>query len=297
MTISMKNIAFIINPISGTHSKRKLPKLIEKTLDHTQFAFDIVFTQYKGHATEIAGQYVKLGFDAVVAVGGDGTVNEVASALRHTNTALGIIPIGSGNGLARHLKIPIRTEKAIRMLNHSETIKIDYGMENDQPFFCTCGTGFDAFISSKFANAGKRGLLTYIEQMISGYFNYKAENYHLTGEKIDIEAKAFVITFANASQWGNNAYIAPQASIQDGIMNVAIMSQFPLVLAPSLALQLFTKTIDKDMFMNTVKTQEITLHRENPGVFHYDGEPTEEGTEIRIRIIPEGLNVLVEKRF
>ena len=245
----------------------------------------------------MAQRFANEGYYAVVAVGGDGTVNEVAGGLIGTQTALGIIPVGSGNGLARHLHISMQPEKAIRMLNHSEIIQADYGIENGKPFFCTCGTGFDAFISSEFAKAGKRGLLTYIERMITGYFGYKSEHYQLVGNGIDIKTKAFVITFANASQWGNNAYIAPHASIQDGKMDIAILSNFPLIVAPSLALQLFTKTIDKDMFMNTLKTDKIKLIREHEGVFHYDGEPVNEPAEIEIEIIRDGLNILTEKRF
>lgn len=293
----MKRIAFIINPISGTKKKDKLPRLIQDNIDTSTFECYIHFTEYKGHGREMAQHFAKEGYYAVVAVGGDGTVNEVAGGLIGSQTALGIIPVGSGNGLARHLHISMQPEKAIHMLNHSEIIQVDYGLENGKPFFCTCGTGFDAFISSEFAKAGKRGLLTYIERMITGYFGYKSEHYQLEGNGIDIKTKAFVITFANASQWGNNAYIAPHASIQDGKMDIAILSNFPLIVAPSLALQLFTKTIDKDMFMNTLKTDKIKLIREHEGVFHYDGEPVEEPAEIEIEIVRDGLNILTEKRF
>ncbi len=293
----MKNIAFIINPIAGTINKKKLPKVIEKELDGTQWATDIVFTEYKGHATELAAQYARLGFDAVVAVGGDGTVSEIAAGLRDTQTALGIIPIGSGNGLARHLNIPLRVPNAIKMLNHSETIAVDYGMVDDQPFFCTCGGGFDAQISETFAAAGKRGLKTYVEQILKNIFTYEPDHYHITGEGIDVETDAFLVTFANANQWGNAAYIAPKASIQDGKLDIVIVSKFPLIAAPSLALQLFTKTIDSDVFINTLQAKEVTLHREKAGAFHFDGDPTTKGKDLNIKVVPDGLKVLVEKRF
>jgi diacylglycerol kinase family enzyme len=139
--------------------------------------------------------------------------------------------------------------------------------------------------------------MSYIEKMITGYFNYKSQNYHLLGNGIDLKTKAFVMTFANASQWGNNAYIAPQASIQDGKIDISIMSRFPVIAIPTLALQLFTKTIDNDIFMTTLRTDEITLYREESGPFHYDGEPYEEGKEIHIKLVPDGLKVLVKKRF
>ncbi|MFZ4582518.1 MAG: diacylglycerol/lipid kinase family protein [Paludibacter sp.] len=292
-----KKIAFIINPISGTNNKNELPNLILHELNQSVFAPEIIFTEHKEHGRELSAQFVADGFDIVVAVGGDGTVNEIARGLINTNTSLGIIPVGSGNGLARHLAIPMNTRQAVQQLNHSESVKIDYGLVNGQPFFCTCGTGFDAYVSTEFAKSKNRGVMTYIEKMITGYFNYKSQNYHLLGNGIDLKDKAFVITFANASQWGNNAYIAPQASVQDGMMDISIMSNFPIIAIPSIALQLFTKTIDKDLFVTTLRTNEITLFRDETGPFHYDGEPYEEGREVNIKMINEGLNVMVKKRF
>jgi diacylglycerol kinase (ATP) len=290
-------IAFIINPFSGTGKKEDIPALIQQGLDTKIFDPEIVFTGYRGHGTELARKFVEEGFQVVVAVGGDGTVNEVARSLVHTNTSLGIIPIGSGNGLARHLGIPMNIRKAIKQLNHSESILMDYGLVNDRPFFCTCGTGFDAYVSAEFAKGKKRGIMSYIEKTITGYFSYKSQNYHLLGKGIDLTSKAFVITFANASQWGNNAYIAPQASVQDGKLDISIMSSFPIIAIPTLALQLFAKTIDKDLFMTTLRSEEITMMREESGPFHYDGEPYVEGKEIQIKTIPDGLKVLVNKRY
>jgi len=293
----MKNIAFIINPISGTLNKRKIPKIIERTLDTTQWSYDIQFTEYKGNGTELAKQYATMGFDAVVAVGGDGTMNEVATGLVHTQTAMGLIPIGSGNGLARHLHIPLTIERAVKMLNNSEAISIDYGLANEQPFFCTCGSGFDAFVTTKYAASGRRGFSSYLEQIVKGVFAYEPDHYHLVGDGIDIETDAFVVTFANANQWGNNGFIAPHASVQDGIMSIAIVSTFPLLAAPGMAIELLTKNIDKDSYVNTIQAKEITLYRNQEGDFHYDGEPIRMGKEIRVKIIHDGLRVLVEKRF
>ncbi|MBP6610033.1 MAG: diacylglycerol kinase family lipid kinase [Paludibacter sp.] len=292
-----KKIAFIINPFSGTNNKNQLPELIVKELDNTVFDSRIIFTDYKGHGKKLATEFVAAGYDYVIAVGGDGTVNEIASGLIDTHVGLGIIPAGSGNGLARHLSIPMNTKSAIQQLNHSELIKMDYGRVNGQPFFCTCGTGFDAYVSTEFAKSQNRGVMTYIEKMITGYFNYKSQHYHLVGSGIDLKDTAFVITFANASQWGNNAYIAPQASVQDGMMDISIMSNFPIFAIPTLALQLFIKTIDKDLFVSTLRTNEITLFRDEDGPFHYDGEPYQEGKKVHIKMVKDGLNVLVKKRF
>jgi diacylglycerol kinase (ATP) len=292
-----KKIAFIINPRAGSGKKGRLAEPINRHLDISIFKHKIVETKYPGQATELARDFVSRAYDCVVAVGGDGTTNEVARALIHTDTALGIIPEGSGNGLARHLGIPVNTIKAIEHLNFSETIMMDYGTVNDRPFFCTCGTGFDAYISEQFSKSKKRGALGYLEKMVANYITYTPQNYHIIADGIDMRNKALVITFANASQWGNNAYIAPHASVQDGMLEVSIMSKFPIIAFPALAINIFTKNIDNDWFVSTLRSNELKLMREMPGPFHVDGEPYQEGTELTIKVIPDGLKVKVKKRF
>lgn len=297
----MKNIAFIINPISGSketqNAKRKLPKLIMQSLDASQWLPNITFTEYAGHATELAYQYARMGFDAVVAVGGDGTVNEVARGLHDTPTALGIIPMGSGNGFARHLNIPTRPQKAIEMLNHSEPISVDYGLANGKLFVSTCGTGFDALIADHFAGSDKRGFMTYVQNVVKEVFSYQPQTYHLVGDGLDVTHKAFLITFANANQWGNAALIAPKASVQDGQMDIMLMSSHAILGSASLALRLFTGSIDNSYFMDTLRAKEITLFREEVAPFHLDGDPVEMDKDIHIKIVADGLKVLVEKRF
>ena len=292
----MKNIAFIVNPISGTKTKNRLAKLIRELLDPQQFAPTVVVTEYAGHATQLAQQFAMQDYYAVIAVGGDGTVNEVASGLIGTNTALGIIPNGSGNGFARHLDISTRMNRAIEMLNSSEVINVDYGLVNDRPFFSTCGVGFDAVVAQDFSNS-ERGIKGYIQSILKDFFQYKPETYHIKGEGIDQTTTAFLINFANAGQWGYDAYIAPKASVQDGWLDVAIASEFPLVVAPGLALCLFTKTIDETLRLNTLRTKEITLTRQSEGVAHIDGTPVIMPAELHVKIVEDGLKVLVKKRF
>ena len=306
----MKNIAFIINPVSGSketqNAKRKLPKLIMQTLDAAQWLPNIVFTERAGHATELAYQFARMGFDAVVAVGGDGTVNEVARGLvkgekmklkGERATALGILPMGSGNGFARHLNIPIRPQKALEMINHSEPIAVDYGLANGKLFVSTCGTGFDAVIADHFAGSNKRGFATYFQNIIKDVFSYHPQTYHLIGDGLDVTHKAFLITFANANQWGYEAMIAPKASLQDGKMDIMLMSSNALLGSASLALRLFTGSIDDSHFMDTIRAKEVTLEREEAAPFHIDGDPVEMEKDIHIQIIEDGLHVLVEKRF
>lgn len=293
----MKNIAFIVNPISGTKAKNRVTKLIRDLLDPQLFSPTVVVTEYAGHATQLAQQFALEGYYAVIAVGGDGTVNEVANGLVGTNTALGIVPNGSGNGFARHLDISTRMNRAIEMLNSSEVISVDYGMVNDKRFFSTCGVGFDALVAVQFNEGKSRGLKTYVQNTLQSLFNYKPETYHIFGEDIDVTTEAFLITFANAGQWGYDAYIAPKASVQDGLMDIAIVNKFPLSAAPKLALNLFTHNIDENFYMNTVRSKSITLVRENAGAIHIDGDPVEMPTELNIKIVADGLKVLVKKRF
>lgn len=292
----MKNIAFIVNPISGTKAKNRVAKLIRETLDLQQFSPTVVVTEYAGHATQLAQQFALEGYYAVVAVGGDGTVNETACGLVGTKTALGIIPNGSGNGFARHLDISTRMNRAIEMLNSSEAINVDYGTVNEIPFFSTFGIGFDAVVAQDFADSS-RGFKGYVQSIFKDLFQYKPETYQLKGEGIDLTTTAFLINFANAGQWGYDAYIAPKASVQDGWLDVAIVSEFSLMEAAGMAIRLFTKNIDEHLHMNTLRTKDMTLVRETEGVVHIDGTPTQMSKELHVKIVEEGLKVLVKKRF
>ena len=287
-----KNITFIINPISGTRSKEETPNLIEANLDKTKFDYELRMTEYAGHAAEIALECVERGQDIVVAVGGDGTVNEVARSLTHTNTALGIIPCGSGNGLARHLCLPMDTKKAIDIINACKIEAFDYGVINNQPFFCTCGMGFDAFISLKFAESGKRGPITYVENVLKEGLKYKPETYEVEDETGARRYKAFLIACANASQYGNNAYIAPGATMKDGEMDVIIMEPFNALDAPQIAADLFMKTLGNNSKIKTFRAKNIRIHRKEPGAIHFDGDPMMTDADIDVHIEHEGIKIL-----
>ena len=288
-----KKAVFIINLISGTSDKAAIPGLIDQYLDKTQFEYEIAVTQYAGHASEIAAKAKDDGVDVVVAIGGDGTVNEVARAIVHSDTALGIIPCGSGNGLARHLLLPLNVRKAIEVINRCEIRQLDYGIINDYPFFCTCGMGFDAFVSMKFAEAGKRGPITYVENVLREGLKYKPETYTIEDESGTLQYKAFLISCANASQYGNNAYIAPQASMSDGLMDVIIMEPFDVFEAPQISIEMFSKTLDKNSKIKTFRTRHLHIHRDKPGVIHYDGDPVMTGADIDIELKPKGINIIV----
>ena len=277
---------FVINPISGKGRRSKIVSLLE------QRGFDYVLTSAPGDAERIAAT---TDADVVVAVGGDGTVNEVARSLVHSQTALGIIPCGSGNGLARHLCIPLDPRKAISLINRACIESLDYGVINDLPFFCTCGMGFDAFISLKFAGAGKRGPLTYIENVLKEGLKYKPETYEveIEDEKEPKKYNAFLIACANASQYGNNAYIAPKATMTDGLMDVIIMEPFTAFDAPQISIDIINKTLDKNSKIKTLRAKRIHIHRSQPGAIHYDGDPIMTGKDVDVHIEERGIRIII----
>ncbi|MDR0895641.1 MAG: YegS/Rv2252/BmrU family lipid kinase [Prevotellaceae bacterium] len=288
-----KIVTFVINPNSGTQNKEHVLRIIEERPDRELYTPEVVYTEYAGHAVEIAARKAQEGVFAVVAVGGDGTINEIARSLVHTPTALGIVPCGSGNGLARHLQIPMDIKKAIDVIDEGYLEMIDYGKINGVPFFCTCGVGFDAFVSLKFAEAGRRGPLTYLEKTLMESLNYQPETYELETEDDTLNDKAFLIACGNASQYGNNAYIAPQAELTDGLLDVTILEPFTVLDVPSLAFQLFNKTIDQNSRIKTFRCRKLHIHRSKEGVAHFDGDPIMMGKDIEVKVIREGLRVIV----
>ena len=288
----MKKIVFIYNPISGVSGKRMIVSQIESRLDKTLYSYNIRKTEYAGHATELAHKAVSEGADVVCAIGGDGTVNEVGRALIDTNTALAIIPSGSGNGLARHLHIPLDPISAIELINEGTVRKMDYGVINLHPFFCTCGVGFDAFISEKFAKSKMRGPIAYIENVLRNGLIYNPETYDIdmvSEEEEHIVQKAFLIACGNASQYGNNFYITPQASVRDGLLDVTIIRPFTLIDIPQMAIHLMGGTLDDDSHMSPYRCKSLSIYRRQPGAIHYDGDPAEAASEIDIAIVPKGL--------
>lgn len=286
-------IVFIVNPISGTSDKGHIIDLIPRFLDSHRFEWTICQTERRGHAAAFANKASNEGVDIAVAVGGDGTVNEVARSLIHTETALGIIPCGSGNGLARHLYIPMNPDGALQVLSDCHIEKLDFGMIDQEPFFCTCGVGFDAFISDRFAKSNRRGLLTYIENTLKEGLKYKPDTYEITIDGERQVYKAFLIACANASQYGNDVYIAPQASMSDGLMDVTLMEPFTVLEAPQIAIQLFNKTIASNSRIHTFRCRHLHIKRSTPGVIHFDGDPKEAGEDLDVKLVPQGIRMVV----
>ena len=291
--MNRKRILAIINPVSGTSNKDKIPRLIDTVVDHDQNDVSIIATEYAGHAREIATDAVKDGFDVVVAIGGDGTVNEVGSSLCGTPTAMAIVPCGSGNGLARHLRISMNASRALQVLNNGVVGEFDFCTVNDKPFFCTCGMGFDAKVSDKFANEGTRGFITYIKTTLAEYIKYKPQRYIIDIDGERLEEKAFVIACCNAAQYGNNAYIAPRASMQDGLIDVTVMHPFNIVQSPLIGARLFLRQLGHDHHVSIYRGKHVVIERDHDDVMHIDGDPMMMPARLEIKNRQRGIRILV----
>lgn len=275
---------FIINPISGHGRKQRIISRLEKA------GYKVVCTEYAGHAEKLAREAAE---QVVVAVGGDGTVNEVARGLVSTGKTLGIIPCGSGDGLARHLGISHNFSKALKTVTSGRTSPLDAGRINGRLFFSVCGVGFDAVVSERFAKCGKRGLSTYIMEGLKTWRIYAPERYVIEMNGQTLEHEAMFITVGNSNQWGNGAKITPLADSSDGILDITVVDGFKAIELPWLAGRLMTGSAHKSMRVHTYRSQHLVITRQNEGPAHADGDWFEAGKTLDIEVIPHALNVLV----
>ena len=282
----------IINPISGGKDKTPVLELIRRNFPE-HIDYDIIVWERPEQKYDIIKKIQKRHYNIVVAAGGDGTINQVAQAIMNTNSVLAIIPLGSGNGLARHLNIPLDTKKAIELIGKGREILFDACTVNGNHFFCTSGIGFDALIGKLFAESKTRGFFTYFKLTLSNFIKYKPQQYTLTIDGKTVNTTAFLATFANASQYGNDAFIAPQADISDGFIDVVVLKPFNFLQAMFIGSKMFNKTLDKSPYVEVYKGQHVVLTRNASGPVHFDGEPAEMGTSIEYRISKGAVRVLV----
>jgi diacylglycerol kinase (ATP) len=287
-----KRILFVINPISGGKRKTAFNKQVLGALDLKTFNPTFQQTTHANHAYELAKQAVEEKYDAVVAVGGDGTINEIGSALVGSGIPLGIIPQGSGNGLALYLGIPMNEASAIRRLNRFESVEVDSGLINRRCFFNIAGIGFDATVSDRFANENIRGPIGYLKSIINVLSTYKPCTYQLNIDGVSYEREAFMISVANSPQYGNNAYIAPQASVNDGLLDVCIVHKFPMYILPMMVFHLFNKSANQSEYVEIIPGKKIIIEREKEDVVHVDGEAFELGRQLNIEILPKSLQII-----
>ncbi|TAE22195.1 MAG: diacylglycerol kinase [Cytophagales bacterium] len=283
----------IINPLSGTATpaqKEQLRHYLTQKAQAAGYAAEIVVTTHAGHATELATEAVRLGIGRVLAIGGDGTINETARALRQSSSALGIVPMGSGNGLARHLGVPLNAKLAIEKALSGRPVLIDSGEIGEHPFFCTAGFGFEANVAHVFAQQPVRGLSTYARMAYRAFWNYQPSLYRINGE----EKRLFSLTFANAGQFGNNAWIAPTANIADGRLDQCALVPFPKSAGGGLVWRLFNKSLDRSTYWQSSLITKATVETNGPLLIHADGEPlTLAQSCCDVRVLPESLLVLL----
>jgi YegS/Rv2252/BmrU family lipid kinase len=294
----MMKALFIINPRSGTDRVKELQYLIEKNLNHKEFSFEIAYTQYAQHGTLLAKTAAAQGVGLIVAVGGDGSVNDVINGIYGTDAILAILPKGSGNGLARSLGIPLNTAKAIQLINTLHPIEMDLGIADRHLFSSTAGVGFDALIAEQFAAGKRRGFIAYSWLIIKHLWRYKLMEWDIEIDGKHFREKAFMLTVANAVQLGYGFKIAPVASLRDGIFDIIILKKFPKLLAFVIALRAFRGTLLKSRYVTFLKGKEIKIRQPQLRSLQYDGEAvTCDGPEVAIKMLPKAVKVLAAKGF
>jgi diacylglycerol kinase (ATP) len=285
-------IRFIINPISGGGKHKNILDLLEKNIDAKRFDYDYLFTERSKHATELSKKATDENIDVLVAVGGDGTMHECAKGVLGSNTALAVLPCGSGNGFALHFKMESELEKAIIQLNSCEFRTIDSCTANGMPFFNVSGVGFDAHIANLFATTKVRGFMTYVKLVLRECAFYPAQQYTLEYDGKTETHKAVIISWANATQFGNNAQISPESKVDDGLVDICVLKDFNRLRVPLLLYRLFTERIQHSKYMKIIRAKSVKISCQN-GISHLDGESVDLGSSILINTVPKSLNIFV----
>jgi YegS/Rv2252/BmrU family lipid kinase len=291
-----RKILFIVNPNAGRRIAGKLIQMIGGAMPAgTDYRIEV--WKDKDNFRDITAMLMNDGYTEAIAVGGDGTVNHVAKTILNTNIALGIIPAGSGNGLARTLGISMNIGEALKQIAAGRKIAIDSGSVNGIPFFCTSGAGFDAEVGIHFSRSLKRGLQSYVRIILREILRYKAKNYTIALNGISFQRKAFLITVANAGQYGNDFYIAPQASLQDGLFHVVILKPFNALTVAGLLAKILLRRAHLSRNVETFITERVTISREAEAAIHFDGDPTMAGRELTFEMHRASLRVIVSEKF
>jgi diacylglycerol kinase (ATP) len=287
-----KKIRFIVNPISGFGKQKIIEKLVEQNLDRMLFDYNIVYTKAAKHATDLAKQAVLENIDIVVAVGGDGSINEIGRGLIGSNTALAIVPAGSGNGLARCLNIPLDLTKAIQIINKAKEKRMDTFQFNEERVFNISGIGFDAFINEKMMSLSNRNIFAYIKLIGKEFYKYKEQNFEISIDGKTHQKKAFLICFANGPQWGHGSFIAPQADHTDGLIDIAILKDVSIFNVLNLGFKILNRSIHTSSHLEVIRTKEVSI-KQISVLAQIDGETVKIGNTISIKIDPLSLKVIV----
>lgn len=290
-----KKLLFIINPIAGVKRKDHIPQLIAEELDHELFEYELIYTERRGHATEIAKEAIQRGFHIVAVAGGDGSVNEVASALTGTSVMLAILPFGSGNGLSRCLNNPLNIRKAIRVINGMKVRSIDTASVNGRHFYSLIGVGFDAFVAKVFDYETARGFFTYAWSAIRSLSAYQSFSYTMNCDGIEYEGVAFLINVCNSNQYGYNVRIAPYASPDDGLLDVVLVPDLPKWRAVLLVLKVLFNMHHNSKELVFIKARKVNLQTTRHAYLQVDGEHSNKDRSFNIEIDPKKLLVMVNR--
>ena len=288
-----KKILFIINPISGAVKKAGIPDLVTEFIDEERFESEIYFSNYRGDAGREALEAMERKMDAVIAVGGDGTINEIASSLTGSDTALGIIPLGSGNGLARHLGIPINSRLAVQQLNRNKLTLIDTAYVNEHPFFNVAGIGFDAYVGYLFANIPGRGFKSYAKATWKALMTFKPFKVKIQSDNASYDGEVFLLSFANSTQFGNNCYINPDGIIHDGKIEIVLLRPFPALVTPIILWRLFARKIKGSKYVETFSVNAAVIETESPMHVQVDGDVLGKMQKVTLRVEQEALRVFI----
>jgi YegS/Rv2252/BmrU family lipid kinase len=281
---------FVVNARSGKKRDFDVAEVIRRAW---AFEHEIASCAEKEDLDGILDRGEANGAEVVFAVGGDGTVHETAKRLIGRKAALGILPIGSGNGFARHIGLPLDPALSLDSCKGGRIVEIDTALVNEHPFLGVMGIGFDAVIADRFASSHVRGLETYVREGLRAFADFKAEQYEVTANGQTLKKAAFVIAIANSGQYGNNARIAPLASLQDGLLDVVIIDDTNVLNAAFLLARLFTGTMHRASGVTSLQTEEVRIVRPAAGPAHLDGEPFTLPKELYVRVVPRSLRLLV----
>lgn len=293
----MKQMLFIVNPFSGVWKNKRIEPMLEQHLDSSQFRYEVIYTEFAGHGTEIAAGAVARGVDIVVAVGGDGTINEIAKSLIHTEATLGILPAGSGNGFAMHLGYGRKIERAVSLLNTSKELTIDTGICNGDPFINLAGVGFDGLIAYRTKHNSKRGFQNYLKMTLAEARTYQFPKYQIELDGQLLEQSSLVIEIANARMFGYNFEIAPKASLTDGVFDIIVIKKAPKWKYVAHAPKFLNKSLLKSSLVDFYRAKEIKITAQGELFYHIDGEGMTAGQSVAISMIPHSLKILVPEEY
>ncbi len=291
--MTKKHLVFIVNPKSGVDRVKAIKNAIDTVLDHEQYTHEIVNSEYAKHGIELAKQAAENGAYAVVAVGGDGSVNDIANGLNGTTTALAIIPKGSGNGTARTLGIPLEIKEALKVINKGNTINMDIAFANDRLFISNAGVAFDALIAKKFAKSVRRGMAMYSWLVTKYMWLYNERNFEMLIDGKPHKERAFIACVCNMQQFGYNFKIAPTADWTDGLLDVVIIRRFPKIMGGALVLRAMTGTILKSRYVTFMRAKEVTMSNPQLKLMQTDGDAHECESTIHFRLKAAAQKVIV----